>query len=54
MEKIFLIVFQNKKQDIMKIEKYTGEIYSSNSFCVLSSLISKNVTNYELYSKTTR
>ena len=37
-----------------EIEKYTGEIYSSNSFCVLSSLISKNITNYELYSKTTR
>ena len=36
------------------IEKYTGEEYSSNSFCVLSSLVSKNVDNYQLYSKTTR
>ena len=37
-----------------EIEIYTGEVYSPNSFCVLSSLISKNITNYEIYSKTTR
>jgi len=37
-----------------EIEKYTGETYSPNSFCVLSSLISKNVENYEDYLGSTR
>ena len=32
----------------------TGETLSENSFCVLSSLISKKVSNYNIYSKTLR
>ena len=36
------------------IESITGEEYSSNSFCVLSSLISKNFDYYELFSNTIR
>ena len=33
------------------LEEKLGETFSSNSFCVLSSLISKDVENYELYSQ---
>ena len=46
--------YETKYFENGEIEKYTGEIYSPNSFCVLSSLISKNINNYEQYSKTTR
>ena len=40
-----------KSGEIMNI---LSERYSDKSFCVLSSLISKNITNYTLYSNTTR
>ena len=37
-----------------EIKEIIGENYSGNSFCVLSSLISKDKTNYEHYSYTMR
>ena len=37
-----------------KIASITGEYHSSNSFCVLSSLISKNISDYKKYSNTLR
>ena len=36
------------------IQDILGENYSSNSFCILSSLISKNIENYEINSNTTK
>ena len=36
------------------LSSITGEYLSSNSFCVLSSLISENITNYKSYSKNIR
>jgi hypothetical protein len=32
-----------------KISSITGEYYSNESFCVLSSLLDKNETNYRNY-----
>ena len=50
-----IITYNNNKKykngDIMNI---LSESYSDNSFCVLSSLISKNISNYKQYSDTTR
>ena len=37
-----------------QLESYTGETYSNNSFCALSSLVTKNAENHELLSKTVR
>ena len=44
----------NKIYKSAEIKDIIGESYSENSFCVLSSLISKNKENYEYYSNTIR
>ena len=43
--------FHFNSEDMASI---TGEKYSYNSFCALSSLVSKNIDNSEFYSKTIR
>ena len=53
------IAYKNSQMQINfyksgEISSITGETYSNNSFCVLSSLISKNIENYSLYSNTVR
>jgi len=44
----------NKIHKSAEIKDIIGENYSGNSFCVLSSLISKSKENYEYYSNTIR
>ena len=49
-----IIYKENKYYKNGDLELYTGESYSNNSFCALSSLVSKNAKNYELFTNTTR
>ena len=37
-----------------QLVKYTGESFSNNSFCALSTLISKNVNGYSAYTNHVR
>ena len=53
------IPYRDKENNIIyyksaNLTSITGEQNSENSFCVLSSLVSNNIQNYELYSNTIR
>ena len=54
-----VIPYKDLKNNVVTYESgflssITGEFHSDNSFCVLSSLISKKIDNYKLYSNTLR
>jgi len=48
------VTYKNKSISNGNVTLFTGEEYSQNSFCVLSSLIDKRIKNYENYLGQTR